>query len=648
MSLSTRIFIITLALFIPPCPNSTPHLPEQDTMPQFAQLSPPLSDMPVLLNLAQTFTQASLGLQKDVFQDWIKENPLDNSMEALRAFVIKFQEAVLNDINRLNQTLQQDVTFPYFLSETLKFSVMPSKPFHQTLYDCASQHGFLPYGMHFLHNVIDQQHVPSPIYISQKPIFRSVDPAQWQKTISDSSGLCSIWQISDVTEQAEIKAQPDCNQALPSICLQSVGTRTYSTQFDHQTTKQQLLASSQHLFYLLTQLLTYPSPQKHFASDISLHLTEAFEIFAYFIENKADVSYQALFASKRCIDLIQLALQKAQHSEGWKAEERQQSNFEAIQNLLNNHTLLIKSMESRFQSLESKQRQHVRLRKGDSIDDPSSPEGSGSADRLGPNHNPAHDKDNDVNDNVNDDGSDHHDNVHTSNHQDGANDTNSDNDDGSDHHDNVHASNHQDGANDTNSDNRHDDGSDHHDNVHAHAGNHQEGDNDTNDQHVEGDDATWTWSSLFSWEFWFSQAQNHTESSQNQDSESQLELFDSSRNESFPSYIYSKFQMVHFWPFPSLLTLAAFHLINIIDFYINLLWKVFTVLLAVYVYTLDQRVSKLEEKCVRLNQPAPVELAIHAGRIEHLSSRHARRAHQNQQCPSSDPQCDQPLLSGNR
>ena len=123
-----------------------------------------------------------------------------------------------------------------------------------------------------------------------------------------------------------------------------MGTKTYSNRSDHQTNRQLLLASSQHLYYLLTQLATYPSPQKRFASDISLHLTEAFETFANLIENKVNVPYQALFASQRCIGLVQLALQKAQHSEGWKAEERQQSNFDAIQKLLNDHTVFMLSL----------------------------------------------------------------------------------------------------------------------------------------------------------------------------------------------------------------------------------------------------------------------------------------------------------------
>ena len=481
MFLSTRIFRLTLAIFVPACSISNPHLSEQDSMPQFAQFSPPISDLPVLLNLAQTFSQASLGLQKDAFQDWIKDNPLDDSMKTVRAFVVKFQEAVLNDIDRLNQTFYQDETFPHFLSQTMKFSVFSSNSFQQILYDCASLQGCLPYRMNLLHNVIDQQHVPPSIYISQKPIFRSVDASQWQKTISDSSELCSVWQINEVTEQAEIIAQPDCNRDLPSICLQSVGTKTYSNQSDHQATQQQRLASSQHLYYLLTQLSTYPSPQKRFASDISLHITEAFEIFDNFIENKTNVSYQALFASKRCIDLIQLALQKAQHSEGWKAEERQQSNFEAIQELLNNHTLFIKNMHSRFQRLETKQRQYDQLRKGGPIDDPSPPEGSGFADHFSPDHNPGRDEDDDANAS----------NNHLGNHQANV----------STHHDNAHVnvnvSNPYDNVS-NHDDNPHAKVSTHHDNAHVNASNV----NDTNGQSADDDDASWTFSSLFSWDFW--------------------------------------------------------------------------------------------------------------------------------------------------
>ena len=389
-----------LALSVPACSFPDPQLSDRDSMPHH---QPPNLNFPGVLKLVHTFSQASLGLQQDVLKLWIVGNQLDNSTAELRDFVVKFQEAVLTDIDRLNQTLlnqtfNQNKPFPYFLSETTKFTVLSAKSFQQNLYECASLHGYLPYGMHLLHNVIDQQQVPLKIQISQNPIFRSGDARQWRNTIDTNSELCSIWQINSVTNQAEIiAAQPNCGQDLPSICLQAAGTQTYSNLSDHQANQHQLLASSQHLYYLLTQLETYPSPQKRFASDILLHVLEAFDIFANFIENETHVSYQALFASKRCIGLVQLALQKAQHSESWKAEERQQLNFEAIQELLNNHTLLIQNMESRFQGLVLQQRQFESLSRGGSSDDPSNQKGSGSADEFGlpPNTAPqSHENDN--------------------------------------------------------------------------------------------------------------------------------------------------------------------------------------------------------------------------------------------------------------
>ena len=604
MSLPARILKIMLALSVPACSFPDPQLSERDTMPQ---PQPSKLNFPGVLNLVHTFSQASLGLQQDVLKLWIVGNQLDSSTAELRDFVVKFQEAVLTDIDRLNQTFNQNKPFPYFLSETTKFTVLSAKSFQQNLYECASLHGYLPYGMHLLHNVIDQQQVPLKIQISQNPIFRSGDARQWRKTIDTNSELCSIWQINSVTNQAEIiAAQPNCGQDLPSICLQAAGIQTYSNLSDHQANQHQLLASSQHLYYLLTQLETYPSPQKRFASDILLHVLEAFDIFANFIENETHVSYQALFASKRCIGLVQLALQKAQHSESWKAEERQQSNFEAIQELLNNHTSLIQNMESRFQGLVLQQQQFEPLSKGGPSDDPSNQEGSGSADEFGRPHNTA--PQSHENDNQND-----------------ANHPHAD-DSVSYPYGNV---------------NQYDDNPYDDDNTNVSLP-YQTG---SNGQSADVND-TWSFSNLFSWEFWGFQTQNLTETTLSQNLEDQFEMFDSSSNESYPAYIYSKFQMVQFWPFSNLLTLAAFHLFNIVEFYINLLLKILALLLASYVFVLDRKVQRLEQKCDRLNQVVininrPDSPSFDPNRMKQL----ALRQHHTQQSSSSDRQCVQPLLA---
>ena len=611
-----------VTLFVPACPFPDPQLSDQDPMSHQQPLN---LNSPGVLKLVHTFSQASMGIQQDVLKELIVSNQLDDSTADLRDLVAKFQEAVLTDNNRLNQTLldqtlNQNILFPFFLSETTKFTVLSEKSFQANLYECASMHGYLPYGMHLLHNVIDQQQIPLKIQISQNPIFRSGDARRWQNTIAKNSELCAIWQINPLTNQAEIKAgPPNCGQDLPSICLQAVGTQTYSNLSDHRANQHQLLASNQHLYYLLTQLETYPSPSKRFASDITLHVLEAFGIFADFIENKTQMSHQTLFASQRCLGLVQLALQKAQHSESWKAEERQQLNFEAIQELLNNHTLIIQNMESRFQGLVLQQRQFEALSRGGSSDDPSDQEGSGpAADEFGspPHATPqSHENDDDEDDDAHDD-----------------------------HH---HANDSVDYP---------------HDNSYPY-----ENQTDSDDFNNVTWSFPWSFPDLFSWELWSSQTQNLTETTFSQNMEDQLGMFDFSSNESYPAYIYSKFQMVQFWPFSNLLTLAAFHLFNIVEFYINLMLKILALLLASYVFVLDRKVQRLEQKCATLNQivininskseseppscdpDRMKQLALFQHRPQQSSSSDPfkelalkRRA---QQSPSSDPQCAQPLLA---
>ena len=649
-----------VTLFVPACPFPDPQLSDQDPMSHQQPLNP---NSLGVLKLVHTFSQASMGIQQDVLKELIVSNQLDDSTADLRDLVAKFQEAVLTDNNRLNQTLldqtlNQNILFPFFLSETTKFTVLSEKSFESNLYECASMHGYLPYGMHLLHNVIDQQQIPLKMQISQNPIFRSGDTRQWRNMITKNSELCAIWQINSLTNQAEIVAgPPNCVQNLPSICLQAVGTQTFSNLSDHRASQDQLLASVQHLYYLLTQLETYPSPSTRFASDIMSHILKAFGIFADFIENKTQISHQTLFASQRCINLVQLALQKAQHSESWKAEERQQSNFEAIQNLLNNHTLLIQNIESRFQGLVMKQRQFEAFSRGGSSDDQSD-HGSGSAagEFGSPPHAPLQSDENDENDEKDDDNDDKDDenNIHANHHH--ANDSY------------PYANDSLPYANDSLP----------YENVTLSGNVTQYDDNpyDDDDANVsltyqtDSDDhnnVTWSFSDLFSWNFWSFQTQNSSETTFRQDMEDQFGIFDFSSNESYPAYIYSKFQMVQFWPFSNLLTLAAFHLFNIVEFYINLLLKILTLFLASYVFVLDRRVQRLEHKCDTLKQIVinfnsksesnsqswgsdrckQLALNQHGNQQSSSSDPHKELALQRRakQPFSSDPPCAQPLLS---
>ena len=105
---------ITLIALIPAWASPPSQFLDQDSASQFDQLSPSISDLPIILNLAQTFSKASLGVQGDAFQNWVDENPLDASMLTLRNPVLKFQSAVNDHISWLNQTISQNSTFPYF------------------------------------------------------------------------------------------------------------------------------------------------------------------------------------------------------------------------------------------------------------------------------------------------------------------------------------------------------------------------------------------------------------------------------------------------------------------------------------------------------------------------------------------------------
>ena len=180
---------LTLILFILGAQTGltgSPQTVEQELTPQIS------AQLPAILNLAQTLSQASWGIQGSDFEDWIRENPLDNTTETLRELLLRFQTAVENHIDSLEENASLDRTFPYFLSNNLKFTVLTAQPFEHILYDCASNYGFIPSGMHFFSNVIDHQHLPSKIYISRSPIYRNVPVPEWQEIVNQNAQQCSI------------------------------------------------------------------------------------------------------------------------------------------------------------------------------------------------------------------------------------------------------------------------------------------------------------------------------------------------------------------------------------------------------------------------------------------------------------------------
>ena len=92
---SIAITFIALISAWPSSPSPS-QVYDQESAIQLDQLSFSISDLPMILNLAQTFSNASLGVPSDAFQRWVNEHPLDSSMETLRELVLKFQSAAEN------------------------------------------------------------------------------------------------------------------------------------------------------------------------------------------------------------------------------------------------------------------------------------------------------------------------------------------------------------------------------------------------------------------------------------------------------------------------------------------------------------------------------------------------------------------------
>ena len=62
------------------------------------------------------------------------------------------------------------------------------------------------------------------------------------------------------------------------------------------------------------------------------------------------------------------------------------------------------------------------------------------------------------------------------------------------------------------------------------------------------------------------------------------------------SKVYKDWKMVKIWPFSYLISLALYHLLSVIEFYINLFWKIASLFLFVYVYILANRLANVQNK----------------------------------------------------
>ena len=162
------IFLLILALF------TSCHLslqsPDQIQPEEVAQLSPSLAEIPILLDLAKTFSATTLGLSNNsdaAFEQYSDGHPLHESTLWLRKLNLRLQNSLSVDIDRLNETLVQPRK--KYLAGNLQFFILPPAPFQESISECGLRKGFIPFSAHHLENVIDFQDLPQSIYIVQSP-----------------------------------------------------------------------------------------------------------------------------------------------------------------------------------------------------------------------------------------------------------------------------------------------------------------------------------------------------------------------------------------------------------------------------------------------------------------------------------------------
>ena len=554
-------------------------LDDPPSMPS-GEFSPSLNDLPLILQLSDTFSKTSWGLNENIsFATWSQNHQIDASTANQRRCITEWQAAIQADIDRFKQ-FEAIPTDTFFLTDNVRFSVTDPGTFQASLHSCALQHGHLISDPGLLQYAIDSKKIPPKFYVSQKQIYRNGDIAQFQTKVQASAQLCAILQPNSLTGLPQITAGDGCTDTLPSLCLFDAGGHTYHSVSMHSSVKRLFLVSAQHLFYLLSQLLNYPSPHVKFASDISLHLARGFKYYSRHIETKEsfyEMTYDVLFDIEYCVWLVQLALQKAQHSEHWHSEKRQQQNFEKIQEYAVEQSKIMETFKTLSQQ---RQPEVVSTVQGHGDVDRGDDEGSGVS------HGEGHDGQQSNNDS----------------HGEGHDGQQSNNDGDSEGHDG------------------------------------QQSDNGSDQQSYNI-----TEPSIFSWDYWLGPSDTNLAPQGNFSSNIVSEGNNNDIiNGSYPFDIYYNLGIVDFWPFKILLSLAAFHLMSIIQFYISLIFNLLILGLACYVYVLSNRISRLEWEVARVkskSQTVGLCTFKDLDQVKQMSNRQAQRQRFQQPDTRPDPDC---------
>ena len=316
--------------------------------------------------------------------------------------------------------------------------------------------------------------------------------------------------------------------------------------------QQQLLHQMHFFLYLLSQLSLYPKPSQYFASDIAKHIADSLQHFRDYVQlnirgNK--ISYGMISSMELCLSYIQLALQKSTHSEHWLANIRQNKNFHDIKRYTDRLEIILNKMGV-----------------ADDADDNS-----------GLNH---------------DDGDDGHD--HNDGHDDGDDNeddhapppippsTTEENYQYNDNHDNNRAND------DHNDDGAYDDNGDNDD---------QDDQNITTHHTNQTNTSTMSWYQYVRYLLTSDQLSNETTSFV-----SDPDVANTTTGPGFdPDNPYFTDATVQLWPLLKFVTLSTFHLAAMINFFIDIFFKLCFLLLAIWTLVLSYRVETLQKQVQQLD-----------------------------------------------
>ena len=524
------------------------------------------SPLPVLMTLYNTFSSSSpFGL------DFSEQNSDQENQEKAQVLTVleKWSATLHRDLAKARNFQSQSAESLY-LGNHVKYVVLPESDFQGALRECALSHqGYLPVDISQLQSAIDFKSIPDEIFLNPKALFPNQDVSENNKKFKNHQNYCSIWKKKGDYGNPEVIDGKPCTKRLESICLFGAGSQTYQNRIMIDQVQKGIDVIGQQIIYLLSELKKYPDTHPNIVSDKVKHLVDGFSHYGDFVEeyiNKGQFNFSILFSLQHCLHLVNLALHRSQHSEFWYSQSRQQKNFDSIKVYTDEMNGVLRSFQRALQNISCP------------MSEPSPP----------PNWSP--------------DPRQHFYN---------ANETTtfpSDSDDfvtttifpttvGSNDHqhdDDGHDGSGMAGPDDDDDDNDGDQPPSYQQifinwlsnpfgagNQSRPQSNSSESDSVDNNPSSDED---------------HSRPQSNSSESDSIDDDFSSDNDNNEDGDDWRSRIYKDWKMVRIWPFSYLISLALYHLLSVIEFYLNLLWKIATLFLFVYVYILANRLANVQNK----------------------------------------------------